>query len=230
MAGSQDIPQTLPIGATSTPATASGAGSVALTVLLELVAELSEADTEEFGGARLDPAGTRQGHLQVPVLDLIERGLEIDAIGGDLHGNFLKGARLLEIRREGVGLEHVPAAEHQRSLDHVLELTNIAGPTVVLEDRERLRADALHGFPELGRDFPDEMRGQERDVFPALAERWQLDGNDVEPIEEVLAQDPVGHRLGHVAIRGGDQPHVDLDVARVADAADLALLNRAQEL
>ena len=33
-----------------------------------------------------------------------------------------------------------------------------------------------------------------------------------------------------VAVGGGDEPHVDLDVAGVADAANLALLDGAQEL
>src|SRR6266852_861654 len=209
---------------------ASGAGSVALTVLLELVAELSETYTEQLGGARLDPTGTRQGHLEVPVLDLIERCLEIDAVRGDLHGNFLEGVRLLKIGRQGVCLENVPAAEDECSLDHVLELPDIAGPAVVPENRERLRAHPLHGLAELGGDFPDEMRSQEGDVLAALSEGRQVDGNDVEPVEEVLSKDSVGDRLGDVAIRGGDQPYVDFDVARIADAADLPLLDRTQEL
>src|SRR5207245_1530492 len=127
---------------------ASAAGSVALAVLLELVPELSEADAEQLGGAGLDPTRTRQGHLEVPVLDLVERGLEIDAVCGDLHGNFLESARMLEIGRQSIGLEYVPAAD----------------------------------------------------------------------------------RLGDLAVRSGDQPHVDLHVARVADAANLPLLNRPQEL
>src|SRR5437899_7001269 len=45
----------------------SGARSVALAVLLELVAELPGTDTEQLGGAGLDPTGTRQSHLEVPV-------------------------------------------------------------------------------------------------------------------------------------------------------------------
>src|SRR5213594_2859747 len=40
----------------------------------------------------------------------------------------------------------------------------------------------------------------------------------------------VGDGLRHVTVRRGDQPNVDLEVARVADATDLALLDRAQEL
>src|SRR5258705_2518724 len=136
----------------------------------------------------------------------------------------------MQVRRKRVGLEDVAASENEGPLDHVLELADIAGPTIALEDREGFRTDRFHRLAELGGDFPDEVRGQERDIVAALAERRQVDRDDVESIEEVLAKNTVGYRLGHVAIGRGDQPHVDLDVARVADAANLPLLNRPQEL
>ncbi len=54
--------------------------------------------------------------------------------------------------------------------------------------------------------------------------------DDVEPVVEILAEHAVRHRLGEIAIGRGDQAHVDLDVARVADPTDLPLLGRPQEL
>src|SRR6266508_582524 len=73
-------------------------------------------------------------------------------------------------------------------------------------------------------------RGQQWDILRPLPEGRELNRNDVQPVEEVLSQDAVGDRLGDVAVRGGDQSYVDLDVAGVADAADLPLLDHAQEL
>src|SRR5438309_10452112 len=102
------------------------------------------------------------------MLDLVEHGLEIDAVRGDLHGNFLDGARMLESRRQGVGLENVPAAEYECWLDHVLQLPDIAGPPVVVENRERLRADPFHRISDLRGDFPDEVRGKQRNILWAL--------------------------------------------------------------
>ena len=64
----------------------------------------------------------------------------------------------------------------------------------------------------------------------ALAEGRQLDGDDVEPIEEVLPHHALAHRRLEVAVGGGDQPDVRLDVLRVADPPDLAHLDRADEL
>src|SRR5207244_9956604 len=96
--------------------------------------------------------------------------------------------------------------------------------------RDRLRREAPHGPAELRRQAPDEVCHEERDVLPPLAKRREMDRDHVQAIEEVLAEHPVSDGLRDLAVRRGDQPHVDLDVARVADAADLALLDRAQEL
>src|ERR1700745_800350 len=54
-------------------------------------------------------------------------------------------------------------------------------------------------------------------------------GHHVEPVEEVLAELPLRNLLGEVAIGGGEDADVHLDVARVSHAADLALLQRPQE-
>src|SRR5215467_5475500 len=161
---------------------ASARGGCALAVLLELVSKLPEAHPQELGGASLDSARPRERHLEVSILDLVQSRLQVEAIGG----NVLRDARLLQIGRQRVRLERVPASENQRALDDVLQLADVPGPAIVLEDRERLRADALHRLAELGGDFPDEVRRQERDVLPAVAKRRQIDRNDVEPIEEIL--------------------------------------------
>src|SRR5215470_55292 len=49
------------------PAGASGAGTVAMTVLLKLVTKLPETDPEQLGGSGLDTARTRQRHLEIPL-------------------------------------------------------------------------------------------------------------------------------------------------------------------
>src|SRR5215467_15071806 len=141
---------------------ASARGGCALAVLLELVSKLPEAHPQEFGGASLDSARARERHLEVSILDLVQSRLQVEAIGGNLDGHVLRDARLLQIGRQRVRLERLPASEDQRALDDVLQLADVSGPAIVLEDRERLRADALHRLAELGGDFPDEVRRQDR--------------------------------------------------------------------
>ena len=74
------------------------------------------------------------------------------------------------------------------------------------------------------------MLHQQRDVLAALAQRRQLHGNDVQPVEEILAERAVGDHPREVGMRRGDDAHVDLDRVRVADALELALLQHAQQL
>src|SRR2546428_7011446 len=145
------------------------------------------------------------------MLDLIQHRLQVEPVGGDLHRNLLEVTGLMEIGGQRPHFEDVPAAEDERSFDHVLELSDVARPVIILEDRERLRADALDRLAELRRDFSDEVRGQQRDIVRPLPEGRELNRNDVQPVEEVLSQDAVGDRLADVAVRDGVKSSADHD-------------------
>src|SRR5205085_2879012 len=79
-------------------------------------------------------------------------------------------------------------------------------------------------------DLLVKMRGEQRDVLAAIAQRRQLEAHDVEPIEEVRAERAAVDRLAQIAVCGGDQANVELDRAGSADAAYRTLLERAQQL
>ena len=64
----------------------------------------------------------------------------------------------------------------------------------------------------------------------ALAQRGQADRHDVEPVEEVLAERALRDELLQIAVRRRDEAHVDADRLDAADALELALLQRAEEL
>ena len=63
-----------------------------------------------------------------------------------------------------------------------------------------------------------------------LAERRELDREDVEPVVEVLAERLLADGLEQVAVGGGDDADVDLDRRRAADPLELALLEDAEQL
>src|SRR5436305_15247410 len=73
------------------------------------------------------------------------------------------------------------------------------------------------------------MAGEERDVLPPLAQRRQRYRDDVQAIEEVLAERPFADPFFQIAVGGGDQPDVRLDRPRGAHALELALLEDAQQ-
>src|SRR6185503_2782641 len=74
-----------------------------------------------------------------------------------------------------------------------------------------------------------DVLGQIRDVGHALAQRRDADGDDVQPVVEVLAELAASDQALEVAVGGGDDADVDLAGLLVADPADLVLLEDAQE-
>ncbi len=75
-----------------------------------------------------------------------------------------------------------------------------------------------------------EVSDEQRDVLFAVAQRRRHHREDVEPVEEIRAEPTGPHRLGEVAVRGGDDAHVEFDRARAAHALDFSLLEDAQQL
>ena len=74
------------------------------------------------------------------------------------------------------------------------------------------------------------MLHQQRDVVLAVAQRRQLDRDDVQPVEQVLAELAFLHHLAQVDVGRGDDPDVDLDRLHAAEAREVALLDHAQQL
>ena len=74
------------------------------------------------------------------------------------------------------------------------------------------------------------MLDEQRDVVGAVVQRRQVQPHDAEPVEQVLAEPAGADLVLEVAVGRRDDPDVDLLRLRAADAADLALLERAQQL
>src|SRR5690349_20265666 len=200
-------------------------------MLLKLVAELAEGHTKEFRRLGLDTARSIERPLEISPFEIVEGRLEVKALLGYVDELGSPGGALAANRLgQGVNAEHVAGAEHDRALEHVLELADVAGPVVSLEDRESLRRDPPNVLAEILAELLQEMRDEQRNVLASLAQRRQVDREHVQTIEEVLSHHPVSHRGLEVAIRRRDEAHVGLDVARVSDPANLADLDRTQEL
>ena len=86
------------------------------------------------------------------------------------------------------------------------------------------------GRPLAWASLAAKWRASAIDVVRPLAQGRQLQRQHVEPVQQVLAERALGHGPLQVAVAGRDQADVDRDRACAADAVDLALLDRAQEL
>src|SRR5271170_4619702 len=67
------------------------------------------------------------------------------------------------------------------------------------------------------------------DVFLALAQWRDIDGDNVQSIVKILAKGSLLERLAEIAIRGCDQAHIHLHRFRATQALELALLQDAEQ-
>ena len=85
------------------------------------------------------------------------------------------------------------------------------------------------GRPFASRIFLDEILRQLDDVGRALAQRRDLQVDDVEAEQQILAEFALAHGVGEIAVGRGDDADVDRHRLAAADAVDDALLDRAQQ-
>ena len=125
-------------------------------------------------------------------------------------------------------VEAAIGGEDHRPLDYVLQLAHVAGPGVGRQSFQHLRAPQV--LSHLRGVVHGEMPGQARHVIRPLSQRGDDDGKDVETVVEVSAEALLGYGTLEIPIGGRDQPYVDLQGPRSADALELTVLQDAQEL
>src|SRR5437867_906340 len=178
---------------------------------------LDEADHQVVEVSAGVLAETADAFDELPLDDLLERRVHGDR-GGGRH------------RTDGqvLGQDDAGRGHHHRALDHILQLAHVAGPIVADQTIERLGGD--DALAEVSGILREEVLDQERDVAPTLAERRQMHGHDVEPVEEILPEAPFLHQRLEVAVGGGQHTYVDADRLLTPQALDRPLLQRTEQL
>ena len=149
-------------------------------VLLEFVAELAKAETEEFRGPRLDALRSLEGLFEKPPLELVERCLQVQPRLGQVELHPPRLALPADRLWERLDAEHLPRPQDEGPLDDVFQLADVARPVVLLEQGQRLRGHAPHFAAERLAEFLEEVGDEERDVIGAFPERWKVNGDDVQ--------------------------------------------------
>src|ERR1051325_7274744 len=141
----------------------------------------------------------------------------------------LGGLRVRDVRRKVVRMNDALFAEGTGALDGILQLAHVARPIVGAENFHGLLGD-LEILPGAAGHFVfQEVRDQQRDVVAAFGKARQFDGDDVEPVIQVLAELAVLDELFQVIVGRGDNADIHKDRGVVTDAADFLLLKHAQQ-
>src|SRR5690606_6933331 len=95
---------------------------------------------------------------------------------------------------------------------------DIAGPAVVTQLLQvtvgrlhRRQAESLCGALR-------EVSGQGWNILAPLPQGGQVQRENIDPVPQVLAKLPSAHTARQIAMRGGDDAHIDLDFLFAADA------------
>src|SRR5437867_871894 len=75
-----------------------------------------------------------------------------------------------------------------------------------------------------------EMRQQKGHVFPAIAQRRNLEVDYVQAVIKIFAEAALSHQRKELYVGSGYNAHVDSELLGAAEAHEFALLNHAQKL
>ena len=123
----------------------------------------------------------------------------------------------------------VPVIEDNHRADDVLQLANVAGPVIGEQRRLGLGSERAQGLPVLTREAVQEIAGDQQHVALALAQRRQLHGHDVQPVEKILAEPSCDDLRLRIAVGRAHDAHIGRARRVFAHAAHLALLQEAQD-
>ena len=110
------------------------------------------------------------------------------------------------------------------------EFADVAGPGMAEQPRLALGADRPAGDPVAAAELRKQLIGQLQDILPAIPQRRDDEAEQAQPVMQVVSELAVGHRLAKVAVAGGDDPNVDVDLPVAAESPDAFFLDRLEHL
>src|SRR5438034_964404 len=122
-----------------------------------------------------------------------------------------------------------PRHDH-RALYKVSQFPNIAGPVMSREDIQGVMGN-LPGAQSLLLDiYVEEVADQRRDVFPALAQRRDIQLKHGEPEIQILPKGALPERFDQIFIGRRYDAHVHLDRLRPTQSLEPLLLQHSEHL
>src|SRR5258708_3981496 len=125
--------------------------------------------------------------------------------------------------------EHSVPQKDDRAFHQVLQFANVARPRIPLEGSHGFRGNAVDLLPHAAAKHLHEMRDKSRNVFPALSEGRQQEGENIQTIIQVTAKLPASDHLREISIRCGHQSDIYFMSSTAAQSLELLFLQHTQQ-
>ncbi len=138
--------------------------------------------------------------------------------------------RIGGVGRQIVHVERVARCEDDHLVDDVLQLADIAGPTIIDQIAQCFWRDRLDFATVQLVGLLNEMMNERADVLSPIAQGQQVDVRLLQAKEQVLAKLLLDDGLLQIAIGRRDHAHVHVNRAARTDASQLAVLQHTEQL
>src|ERR1700733_4463711 len=118
---------------------------------------------------------------------------------------------------------------NDRTLNHVLQLANIARPGIRLQQIKALLTNCLKVLSCSSRKTIDEVPDEEGNVFSSFAQGRHLNWKNVEPVKQIAPERARRDGSLQVAVRSGNDPNIGLDGSSSTDTLKFVFLQNTQE-
>src|SRR5262249_27016205 len=134
------------------------------------------------------------------------------------------------IERQVLRPDEWALGEDDGAFHGVLERAHVPGPAMPDELRPGLLRKPLDALVVLEGVLAEEVIRERDDIRAPEAEGRHLDVNDVQTIEEILAESPLSNLGGEIFVRRRDDADIHLDGLVPTDALERPLLEDTQQL
>ncbi len=117
------------------------------------------------------------------------------------------GAALAHDGRQVLRLDQRVFGQHNRALNHVLQLAHVARPAIAQERLARRLVKPADLFSGLARDAGQKVLRQIENVLRSIAQRRQVNLHAVQAVVEILAEGAVAETRLEILVGGRHHPH-----------------------
>src|SRR5258708_5729504 len=143
--------------------------------------------------------------------------------------DFASGTAAYNVVGQQIDPDEWAVRQHDGALDHVFQFADVAWPSVIHDGTQGLGRNLARRLAVLGREPGQKVRDQQRDIAGTAAQRWQINGDYVQPVEQVFTEPAFAHQHLQIDIGGGDHADVNLDLLHAAEVHELLVLQDTQD-